>query len=289
MRREHAGAQRLGVLRHFLRIERPGVFGELVRVLRRRRNRLRRIARVDVHRRHVQHEMRPDLLEVEAHHAADAGNVRHEVEAHRQPLAPFALLQQQPVVTDADERDRILRIDDDFEVRRHVRARLQQRIRRSGDVAVPDPIAQRDALDDAAGDRSGLPLRRVRVQRERSGRALQIGRAHSRDRLAGGFDGRVVRRNLKQSRMHAVAFEQLPERRALAQQLGVRRFQRNAPATQRQRERRALDAGRGHVRREVLAVEMQEVEDAVAAGIHARDERGPGDRDSAAGSTFPAA
>ena len=50
------------------------------------------------------------------------------------PFAPLALLQQQAAVADADERDRILRIDHDFEVRRHVRGRLQQRIGRAGDV-----------------------------------------------------------------------------------------------------------------------------------------------------------
>ncbi len=222
--------------------------------------------------------MRPNLLQVEAHHAADAGDVRHEIEVHRQPLAPFALLQQPPTVTDAHQCDGILRIDDDFEVCSDVRARLQQWIRRSGDLAMADTLVQHDALDDAAGDRAGLPLRCIRVQRERPGRALQIGRAHTRNRLARCFDWRIVRRNLKQSCVHAVAFEQLPERRALTQQFSVRRFQRDAPATERQRERRALDARRGHVRREGLAVEVQEIEDAMAAGIHTRDERRPRDR-----------
>ena len=70
VRSEHAGAQRLRVLRHFLGIERPGVFGELVGILRWRCDRLRGSTWVDVHRRHIEQQVRPHLLQIEAHHAA---------------------------------------------------------------------------------------------------------------------------------------------------------------------------------------------------------------------------
>ena len=70
----------------------------------------------------------------------------------------------------------------------------------------------------------------------------------------------------------------LPEGFSLPQQLHAPRRQRQLPSSQRHEVARRHGPRRRQVRRHGLRVAMDEVEDAMTAGVEAGDERGPGDR-----------
>ena len=94
--------------------------------------------------------MRPDLLQVEAHHPVDGGQIGHEVEADGQPLAPFAQLHEPPFAADRDKRHGIFAVDQHFEFRGRKRRALQQRVRRTVDMAPHHAVLHLDVLDGPA-------------------------------------------------------------------------------------------------------------------------------------------
>ena len=161
-------------------------------------------------------------LQVEAHHAADAGNVRHEIELHRAATRSI-----RPACSSS--RPSPTRTSATGFCGSTTTSRSAVTFGLAFSSAFGGPVMRPRATPSRSATRSMIPPETVpafhagivRVERERPGGSLQVRRAHAGDRLAGGFDGRIVRRNLEQPRVHAVAFEQLPERRALAQQLGA--------------------------------------------------------------------
>ena len=87
--RKDAGRQRLGVLRDALRVERAELVVEFARVARRGGDRQRGIGGVHIHRGHVQLQPGVRLAQMEAADPLDACEMRHQVEGHRHPAAPF--------------------------------------------------------------------------------------------------------------------------------------------------------------------------------------------------------
>lgn len=64
-------------------------FRKLIGIFGWRGNRLRGIARVDVHRADIEREMRLRLLEEEAHHTGYSYQLGQELKLEPHPFAPF--------------------------------------------------------------------------------------------------------------------------------------------------------------------------------------------------------
>src|SRR6266404_1219821 len=92
----------LGVFRDSLRIEVAELARKLRRVFFGSGKRQSRMRRVDVDRSHVQLELGPDLLQIEATDPSDAFQAWDELERQRYPRAPFVLAKNELAILDGE-------------------------------------------------------------------------------------------------------------------------------------------------------------------------------------------
>ncbi len=273
---QHALGQRLGVLGHALGVVGAGRLDQLGGEGVGRRDRHRRALGVDLERRHVELELGPHRLQIEA---GDHPQIlQRQRELDRQPVAPLPHHQQPLLVADHQLGHRLDRVDVDLEVDRQPGPVRQADVGRAVQGRLGDALPVVDRVDLAAADVLALEGEKLRgVERELAGRADRVGRAHAAELVAGGARGREVGRHANDPALHAVLLQHLPERRAVAQQLD-RAPGRHLPAADAVAVLGGLGAAGRQVGQHGLGVAVHEVEDAVAAGVHAGDEVRPGHR-----------
>ena len=276
LRREDALRQGLRVLGHPLGVEAVHRLGQLGREVGRRRDGRRGRHRIVIDRAHVELELRLECPQV---HSADAAQMlgRHHLELDRQPVAPLSDPEHDLLVAELDLRALRVRIEVNGERRRQLHGFPQQRVVRSEQLGLDDVVVDVEFDDVAAAD---VPVREQlrRVEGERAVRTLDVARAHAREFAARRAGDGEVRRHADDGRAHAVLFQHFPERRAVPELLVVPAGERKLPGPHLQEAAAGGRRGGRRVRDHRLRVPVQEVEDAVPARVHARDEARPGDR-----------
>src|SRR5207247_4502217 len=106
---------------------------------------------------------------------------------------------------------------------------------------------------------------------ERTIRPPQVGRAHAGESFSIGSHGREIRRNAEHRIGDAVVVENFPERFPAAQLFRTAATQGNHPTAQMYRMFRRLHSRSREVKRQSFRITMDKVEQAVSAGIHARN------------------
>ena len=172
-----------------------GVFGDALRVVR--TDRVRQLAAVrirsgngqrgsggiQVHRRHVELQVRMILSRVNPKHAPHRLESGNERELGVDPRGPFVLVHDEQAVAQAEPRRRLPRVDVDSHRDGSLGAVFAQRVRRTGNSQHHVTILWLHLHDLSAGDVVGELQRVVGVERECAERALQIGHAHASKRL----------------------------------------------------------------------------------------------------------
>ena len=271
---EHALGERLGVFGHALRVEAAALFGQLGGVGGGRRDRRVGRHRVVVDRRDVDLELGLDRLEVEA---ADGVELlaRDHRELDRDPVAPFTHFQHElRRVLDFELGGADLGLDVDLEVDGESLLLLEQRVLGAVELLLRHAVVDVPLVDVAAGQALGGVEELGGVEREEA-RTVEIGRPHAGQLAARAAGWRIVRRHAQHPALDAVLLERLPERLALAQRLVAAAGEREPPLAELQREAFFAGLGIGGERHHGRRIAVDEVEDAVAAGVHAGDEVRP--------------
>ncbi len=287
---EDAVGTRLVVLLKAGRVEQSQLRGNVADETGRLGDPHRRGRRVDIDRRDVEANLRRHALQEKPADAAGVlrgqrrGSCQGEIEPH--PTAPLSCLQQQfrPLHFQQHRIGRRVAMHLEFDGRRP--RRFQMGFFRSGQscfrrIAVErQPCARAASFVVAFGGRvlAEILIRAVGAQHVRRTHARQAAVVAVARRA-----GRIVRRQVVESRRNPGRVQVVPERRSLPAQHGLRRLVIEWPEVQLQlvvAELAASFAGQRFSRRiERLArfvrMAMDEVEDAVRARIGAVDEGGP--------------
>ena len=260
---------------HALRVEAVDRLREFGREVGRRRDRRRGRDRIVVDRADVELELRLERAQV---HPADAAQVlgRHHLEVDLEPVAPLADLQHDLLVAELDLGALRLRIEVDGERHGQLLGLAQQRVVGPEQLGLDHVVVDVEFDDVAAADVPvGEQLRRV--EGEGAVRAQDVARAHARELAARRARDREVRRHADDRRSHSVLLQHVPEWGAVPEPLVVTASERELPGTDVQVEAAGGGGGSRRVRNHRLRIPVQEVEDAVAARVHAGDEARPGD------------
>ncbi len=303
---EHAVLERLGVLRHVLRVEVTDRVDQFLAVALRVCDRQDLVGRVDLYGRNVQLELRMRRLEIEAREAGHCHHARHHVKLQLHPLGELALLEEDLLVADDELGDGVLRVDHHLEVDADLLVLIGhflagalrdllvvlEVVRRTVDRRVDDSVHDLHRIYVASADVAPALERVRRVVRERPVGPKDVRRAHARDALDEPLRARhrrEVRRALEDDARYAGRLEDLPERHASSQV--ERRPTREREHVVRERNgelignrdpqelrllRRRHHLGRREEREVRLRRPLEEVEDAVPAWVRARYEVRPG-------------
>ena len=288
---QHAGLEGVDLLGHALGVVEADaleVVGQVGAGALGQRDRGGRVAGVDVDGRGVDLDLGLDAAQVEAHdarHRAAAGHVvqvhRQHLEAHGDEGAPVTRLQDHHLVLDLDRAGPHLAVEHDLHghggVDRPRIAVLLEHVLGPDQAGVDEPLdalVQRHQLapvDRGLGRRVGgvegvLAVGRIERRRHHPGEGQALGRL---DREIGGHAPDVGR--------HVGLGQDLPEARAGAVGVG-RPAQGELPVPPQADDVGRGDRGGGGGRHTGHRIAVDEVEDAVPAGVAAGDEVRPGHR-----------
>ena len=226
--------KRLRVLRHILCVEMPNRVDEFLPILRRVRDGKNLVCSIDLDRADVELELRVSRFEKETHDAAYGHGSRHDLEVYLDPLAEFALRENDLTVADDYLGDGVLRVDEDLKIKSDLLLSVRDSlprplldslvvlevVRRPGEFRIDDAVHYAHGVDLAARDIVRAGPRIGRVERERSVRPEDVRCAHSRHaprRTCLAWHGREVRRDFEDRARDSDCLKHLPERNAPSQ------------------------------------------------------------------------
>ncbi len=229
-------------------------------------------------RRHVELDLGIERVQVEARDAVDlAAEAGLEDELDPRRVAAERQLERLAAV-DLDVQAALVGRDLQRHRERHAAARAQHPVVGTHDArADAIALAAQDRLLAAGVHGVALGVLARAEERERALAAAQVRDAHPREQEAAELHRREGDRNALDHAPDVLVAEQLPERLRLLEQLDARAPERHdVTADVGDALGRADVGGRQH-RPVGAGVARQEVEDAVAAGVHSRREGRPRD------------